>query len=68
VRYLRKAGIMPGLTTACCGFARTIKLRELVEGRTADGAAAHGITEGGVVDGAPPQLARLLHAHVPVCP
>lgn len=32
---------------------------------TADGAAADGIPEGGVVDGAPPKLARLLRTHVP---
>ena len=34
--------------------------------RTADGAAADGVPECGMVDGAPPQLTRLLCAHVPV--
>lgn len=34
--------------------------------RTADGATADGVPECGVVDGTPPELTRLLCAHVPV--
>ena len=39
-----------------------------VAGRTAHGAAADRVAESGVVDGAPPQLYRVLHIHVPAAP